>query len=213
MKKNILTLALSASAIFFAGCETTTTIFDPATTRTGIRQEGTISSEEMREVTLAAVESAMSNPRFTQFLQQYQREKNDPNARPVVKLDLTINDTDDPDLNVGEITDMLNEALLNAGKVDVTLAEGADRTGAIAASRDLEYDDNFDQSTVAQRGTLQAARLVMRPKITSSTISDGDRRVVVRTFVLEMADIRTGLVMWRFTKQLGFIKEKGTFGW
>ena len=131
MKKNILTLAVSASAIFFAGCETTTTIFDPATTRTGIRQEGTISSEEMREVTLAAVESAMSNPRFTQFLQQYQREKNDPNARPVVKLDLTINDTDDPDLNVGEITDMLNEALLNAGKVDVTLAEGADRTGAI----------------------------------------------------------------------------------
>lgn len=216
MKKSCLTTAFAASAVILAGCRsttTTTTIFDPATTKTGIRQEGTVSSEEMREVTLAAVESAMTNPRFTQFLQQYQQEKGDVNARPVVKLDRTINDTDDPDLNVGEITDMLNEALLNAGKVDVTLAEGTDRTRAIAASRDLENDDNFDQSTVAQRGTLQAARLVMRPKVTSSVISDGDRRVVVRTFVLEMADIRTGLVMWRFTKQLGFIKERGTFGW
>ncbi|MBR7121116.1 MAG: hypothetical protein IKC94_02610 [Lentisphaeria bacterium] len=213
MKKHHLLLAFSVSAVFFAGCRSTTTIFDPATTRTGIRQEGSVSSEEMREVTAAAVESAMTNPRFSQFLRQYQQEKADAYARPVVKLDRVINDTDDPDLNVGEITDMLNEALLNAGKVDVTLAEGADRTAAIAASRELEDDENFDQSTVAQRGTLQAARLVLRPKVTSSTIADDGRRVVVRTFVMDMADIKTGLVMWRFTKQLGFIKEKGTFGW
>ncbi len=213
MKKHHLLLAFSVSAVFFAGCRSTTTIFDPATTRTGIRQEGSVSSEEMREVTAAAVESAMTNPRFSQFLRQYQQEKADAYARPVVKLDRVINDTDDPDLNVGEITDMLNEALLNAGKVDVTLAEGADRTAAIAASRELEDDENFDQSTVARRGTLQAARLVLRPKVTSSTIADDGRRVVVRTFVMDMADIKTGLVMWRFTKQLGFIKEKGTFGW
>ena len=108
---------------------------------------------------------------------------------------------------------MLFEELLNAGKVDVTMAEGAGRTQAIAASRDLEYDDNFDQSTVAKRGTLQAARLVLRPKVTSNSVSDDGKRAVTRTFSLEMADVQTGLVMWKFTKQLAFMKKKSSVGW
>ena len=108
---------------------------------------------------------------------------------------------------------MLNEALINAGKVDVTMAEGVGMTDSIADSRNLKNDANFDQSTVAKRGTLQAARLVLRPKVMSSTISEDGKQVVVRTFVMEMADIKTGLIMWKFTKQLGFIKEQNTFGW
>ena len=120
----------------------------------------------------------------------------------------------DPALGfVGEITDMLNEALINAGKVDVTMAEGVGMTDSIADSRNLKNDANFDQSTVAKKGTLQAARLVLRPKVMSSTISEDGKQVVVRTFVMEMADIKTGLIMWKFTKQLGFIKEQSTFGW
>jgi len=108
---------------------------------------------------------------------------------------------------------MLFEELLNSGKVDVTMAEGAGRTQAIAASRDLEYDENFDQSTVAKRGTLQAARLVLRPKVTSNSVQDGNTRAVTRTFVLEMADVQTGLVMWKFSKQLAFMKKKSSVGW
>ncbi len=212
MKKQTVS-AISLTALLLAGCSTTTTIFDPSATKTGVRQEGTVSSEEYREVTAAAVESAMTNVKFTTFLKKYKTEKNDVDAIPVVKLDRVVNDTDDPDLNVDEITSMLNEALLNAGKVDVTLAEGADKTRAVAASRDLENDDNFDQNTVAKRGTLQAARLILRPKVISNTVTDNGKRVVVRTFIMDMIDVKTGLVMWRFSKQLGFIKEKGTFGW
>lgn len=212
MKKHLLS-GMALTAILLAGCGTTTTIYDPSTTRTGIRQEGTVSSEEFREVAIAAVNGAMTNAKFTAFLKRYKNEMNDPDAIPVLKLDRVVNDTDDPDLNVSEMTDMLNEELLNAGKVDVTMAEGTGRSQAIAASRDLEYDDNFDQSTVAQRGTLQAARLVLRPKVISNEVRDGDRKAVTRTFVMEMADIKTGLIMWKFTKQLGFMKEKGTFGW
>lgn len=108
---------------------------------------------------------------------------------------------------------MLNEELLNAGRVDVSLAEGSGRTQAIAASRDLEDDENFDQQTVVKRGTLQAARLVLRPKVISNEVRDGRRKAVTRTFVMELADLRTGLVMWKFTKQLGFIKEQRIVGW
>ena len=214
MKLQFLTVGISTTAmLFLAACGTTTTIYDPASTQTNIRQEGNVSSEEMRQVTRAAVQGAMANAKFQAFLRKYKKEMNDPDAIPVLKLDKTINDTDDPDLNVSEITDMLNEELINAGKVDVTMAEGTGRTQAIANSRKLEEDDNFDQKTVAKRGTLQAARLVLRPKVISNTVRDGSKTAVVRTFVMDMADINTGLVMWKFSKQLGFMKERGTVGW
>ena len=215
MNARFLVLGLSAAAaMFLAACESNNTvIYDPSTTKTGLRQVGNVSSEEMREVTLAAVQGAMTNPKFTSFLKKYRQEMGDDDAIPVLKLDKTINDTDDPDLNTSEITDMLFEELLNSGKVDVTMAEGAGRTQAIAASRDLEYDENFDQSTVAKRGTLQAARLVLRPKVTSKSVRDGGTQAVTRTFVLEMADVQTGLVMWKFTKQLAFMKKKSSVGW
>ena len=215
MNARFLILGLSAAgALALAACESNNTvIYDPATTKTGLRATKTVSSEEMREVTVAAVQEAMTNAKFTAFLRKYRQEVGDPDACPILKLDKTINDTDDPDLNTSEITDMLFEELLNAGKVEVTLAEGAGRTQAIAASRDLEYDENFDQSTVAKRGTLQAARLVLRPKVTSNSVRDGGTQAVTRTFVLEMADVQTGLVMWRFTKQLAFMKKKSSVGW
>ena len=215
MNARFLILGLSAAAaMMFAACESErSVIYDPATTKTGLRAARTVSSEEMREVTLAAVQEAMTNPKFTSFLNKYRTEMGDPDAIPIVKLDRTVNDTDDPDLNTSEITDMLLEALLNSGKVDVTLAEGVGRTQAIAASRDLEYDENFDQSTVAQRGTLQAARLILRPKVTSNSVQSNNTKAVTRTFVLEMIDVKTGLVMLRFTRQLAYMKKKGTFGW
>ena len=215
MNARFLVLGLSAAAaMLLAACESNNTvIYDPATTKTGLRQVGNVSSEEMREVTIAAVQGAMTNPKFTSFLKKYRQEMGDDDAIPVLKLDKTINDTDDPDLNTSEITDMLFEELLNSGKVDVTMAEGAGRTQAIAASRDLEYDENFDQSTVAKRGTLQAARLVLRPKVTSNSVRDGGKQAVTRTFVLEMADVQTGLVMWKFTKQLAVMKKKSSVGW
>ena len=213
MKKQFFITGISASVMLLAGCGTTTTIYDPATTSHNLRQERHVSSEEMRQISILAVRSAMTNPKFNAFLKKYKREMKDPDAIPVLKLDQVINDTDDPGLNVAEMTDMINEELINAGKVDVTMAEGAGRTGAIAASRSLEDDDNFDQKTVAKRGTLQAARLVLRPRVISNRVTDNGTRAVTRTFTMEMADIQTGLIMWKFTRQLGFMKERGAVGW
>ena len=126
MTARILVLGVSAAAsMILASCfggGSNTVIYDPATTKTGLRQVGAVSSEEMREVTIAAVEGAMTNAKFVSFLKKYKQEMGDDDAIPILKLDKTINDTDDPDLNTSEITDMLFEELLNSGKVDVTMA-------------------------------------------------------------------------------------------
>lgn len=215
MNKRFITLCpvLAVALCLTTGCKTKTIVYDPAETSTNLRQEGTVSSEEMQTFVKSAINNAMSSPRFTAFLSEYKQEKQDTNAVPILKLDRVLNQTDDPDLHVDEITDMLKEALIEAGRVDVTMAEGQGKTQEIAASRDLKNDANFDQSTVAATETLQAARLVLRPKVISNKITDGDQKAVTRTFVMEMADVKKGIIIWTYTKQVAFKKEKGWFGW
>ncbi|HPY89457.1 MAG TPA: hypothetical protein PLE92_02465 [Lentisphaeria bacterium] len=210
MNRNLL-ICLLALAFLAAGCSSTK-LYDPSTTDTGIRNTRSVSAEEMKIVAQEAIADAMSNPRFLDFLQKYKVEMKDENARPVLKLAQAVNDTDDPDLNMAQLTDLLNDALFNAGVVDVTLAEGSDRTDSIGNSRQVAMDPNFDQATVVKQGTLVAARLVMRPKIISNTTRHKRTKDVVRTFVVDMADINTGLVMWRYTRQLGFVKTRAGFG-
>ena len=212
MKKAFLFAGIAA-IVLLSGCTTTTTtIYDPSSQQTNLRQRGNVSAEEFRIVAKKAIDNALSNPRFIRFLNEYKKE-NGENAIPVMKLTKVRNETDDPDLKIGELTDLLSEALLNSGIVDVTIAEGADLQTAIAASREIWKDPNFNQATVAQRGTLTAARIVLCPNVISSEVKDGRTRAVVRTFVLEMGDVKTGLLMWKFTEQLGFMKKHGVIGY
>ena len=210
MKMNYLN-GLLAMFFLLAGCASTT-LYDPQTTNTGIRNTHTVSAEELKVIANEAIDDAMTSPRFQEFLAKYKAEMNSETARPVLKLTQAINDTDDPDLNMAQLTDLLNDALLYKGIVDVTMAEGAELSASIGNSRNLAYDPNFNQNTVAKQGTLIAARLVMRPKVISNLTRDGSTRNVVRTFKVEMADIQTGMVIWSFTRQLGFMKSRGVFG-
>ena len=210
MKKHLLN-SLLASVFMLAGCATTT-LYDPEATNTGIRNTHTVSAEEMKNIAYEAIDDAMSNPRFQEFLAKYKAEMQNEAARPVLKLTQAINETDDPDLNLGQLTDLLNDALLNRGIVDVTMAEGAELSTSIGGSRNIAYDPNFNQATVAKQGTLIAARLVMRPKVISNLTREGSTKNVVRTFKVEMADIQTGMVIWSFTRQMGFMKSRGIFG-
>ena len=171
----------------------------------------TITDEEMHTVAVAAVNDVLVSEKFDSYLKKY-REDNGADAVPVLKLAKTLNNTDVTGLNTALITDTIFDALSNSGKVEVTMAEGELRTKAIPDSRDVKYDSNFDPNTVAGTGTLRAADLVIRPKVTSSMVREGREQVVIRSFVLEMADIRTGLLVWSFSKQLGLVKEKPVVG-
>ena len=192
------------------GCASTQ-IYDPTMDRTNIRDTRRISQEEMREVARAAVRNALVAPKFARYVEQFRADNGGRN--PVLKLDRTINDTNDPDLNTSVISDTLFEELLNSDKVEVTMAEGQGRTQAIGNSRDIQFDDNFNQKTVAKKGTLVAANLVMRPKIVSQETRDGRARNIERFFVMDMAEIENGLIMWKYSKPLGFVTTRGAVGW
>ena len=210
MTKTLSAIAAFAGLFLATGCASTR-IYDPAVDRTNIRDTGRISQEEMREVARAAVRNALVAPKFARYVEKFRADNGGRN--PVLKLDRTVNDTNDPDLNTAVISDTLFEELLNSDKVEVSMVEGAGRTQAIANSRDIQFDDNFNQNTVAKKGTLIAANLIMRPKIVSQETRDGRARHIERFFVMDMAEIANGLVMWKYSKSLGFVTTRGAVGW
>jgi PBP1b-binding outer membrane lipoprotein LpoB len=213
MKKiKMFSVAAAFGGILLAtGCATTQIDHPGTDPDSGIRSEGTIGSEELRQVAEVAAKDALVFPKFKRFVAEYAAAHN--NERPTLKLARTINDTNDPDLNTRELTDMIERVLLMADVVEVTRAEGSARVAAIGDSFLNGLDPRFDPRTVAKDGSLIAADLVMCPKVMSNMVSDGSRRKTVRTFTLEIADIKKGRLMWIYTKQLGFTKSRGVVGW
>ena len=85
--------------------------------------------------------------------------------------------------------------------------------GVRAEARDLRKDDNFNQSTVAKKGRLEAPRLSLEGGILWNRVDTADEKVQVYSFNLKLADIDTGKVIWTYNKPFGTKKVKGTFGW
>jgi PBP1b-binding outer membrane lipoprotein LpoB len=213
LKKVLFSASVLALACFMSGCASSpATGYDLDNRVTNMRSTRKGSGEELRYVAQEAVKSILSNRRFENYLTSYKRTAKDEFDLPLLKLTKAQNRTDDPSLDMTALTDLIKTELINSGLVDVTMAEGTDVDASFAESRDLEYDDNFDQNTVAQRGTLQAATLVLRPRIISSRLSEGRLTQVIRTFVIDVADIRTGRIVFSFQKQLGVDQKRSVFG-
>lgn len=211
MKKiKLFTVAAAFGGILLAtGCASTQ-IYDPTVENTNIRNPNTISHEELRKVAREAAKQVLIAPRFVEYVEKFRAENG---RRPTLKLTSTLNETNDPDLNVAVINDTIQEVLFNSNLIDVTLAEGTGRTQSISDSRLIEDDDNFDKSTVAKKGRLIAANIVMRPKVVSNEVRDGRSMAVERFFVIDIADIDRGGAVFKYSKPLGFIKTRGVVGW
>lgn len=213
MKKSML-LAGATAMLLVTGCATKTEIFDPYDTTSSasqVRSLSTVSSAECFEAARAAAEDAMTSPAYMNYLSQFKYANN--NGIPLMQVsDYLRNDTNDPDLNMREITDVLTKALRDTGKVRITLATGRDATKTLGDARDLKYDKNFNQSTVAQSGTLNAPVLSLEGSIISNITRDGSKSVKVTSFNLKIVDITTGEEIWSYNKPLGFQKSKSAFG-
>lgn len=214
MKKILTLTAIALAGIAITGCSAKTDTYDPTNpSESRIRALGTVSYAECYEAARAAAQSALTSPRFDSYLAQYRREKGDELALPLMQVGYLKNQTRDPDLQMNLVTDELCTALMNSGKVDVTLATGRDVSQTFADARDLKHDPNFNKETISPKGTLEAPRLSLEGAIISSTTSEGGTTEQVYTFNLRMADIRTGRVIWSYNKPFGTRKTRNVVGW
>ena len=133
-----------------------------------VRNEHSYTSTELRKAAQMALTDMLNDDDFNEFVEEYKKAHG--GKRPFIKIAPVKNNTDDPDLATGvaELNSFIENQLRLSKKVRISRYEGVERIGAIGASRANEDDDNFRQETVAKRGTIEAAVLVMRPHLTSN---------------------------------------------
>lgn len=209
MNKSYSLLLAGVSALTLLGCASTEIYDDPENQKDDVRNEQSVSSAELRKAAQEAVNEALTDDDFIEFVAHYKSTKG---KRPLMKVAKVKNDTDDPDLNTDEMTSFIENQLRKSKKVRLTRYEGSKRVSSIGNSRQNIDDPNFKLETVAQEGTIEAAVLIMYPQVISNNASDERKKRITRTFTIEIVDIN-GEVIMKCDKQLGFKKIKGMVGW
>ena len=213
MKSSFALFVAALTGVIVSGCASTEIYDDPENQKDDVRNEHSYTSTELRKAAQMALTDMLNDDDFNEFIEEYKKAHG--GKRPFIKIAPVKNNTDDPDLATGvaELNSFIENQLRLSKKVRISRYEGVERIGAIGASRANEDDDNFRQETVAKRGTIEAAVLVMRPHLTSNNVSNGRKKRITRTFMIDVARIDTGEAIFTCTKQLGFSKTRGAVGW
>ncbi|MFC4259165.1 penicillin-binding protein activator LpoB [Marinobacter lacisalsi] len=183
MFKNTFLIILAA--VLVSGCATETRYVDPAA------DDGPVSmSLDYRDFDRAATEAVedmlasgvVDNPNGGRYIMVVSRITNDTMQRV---------DTD-------RLVKKIRVALLRSGKVVTTTAvglNGAEDEMSMRA-RELRDSEEFDQSGVQRKGTLQAPDLSLSGKLMQKNHQLGGEQRVEYSIQLTLTDLATGLAFW-----------------
>jgi len=142
--------------------------------------------------------------------------KRNDGGRYVMASGRVINDTMQR-INTDQLMAKIEEELLNSGQVVMTSAVGdsIDSTDQIIyGTRDLRDNEEFDQSSVAAKGTLLAPDLSISGKILQRNISyDKKTQQVEYYFQLKVTDLKSGLRFWQKETVIGKRGSKKSVSW
>ena len=134
--------------------------------------------------------------------------------KPILMLSTIQNNTGEH-IDTRLMTERLRETLFNSGKVRfTTYASGVGQTidAATTGVRQLANDPNVKQSTVAQKGMVNAPNLSLGGVIIKQTAQYGRDNEMSYTFSLTLTDNVTGEGVWAYTKELKRQNKRGIFG-
>lgn len=109
----------------------------------------------------------------------------------------------------------LQTELVNSGRYTVNMdiaGEGGDVETMIRDARLLRGSDEYDQSTVAQRGTMLAPDLILYGEIGRIIAEEGRTKQYDYQVNTRMIDVRTGQAVWFGTIPLSKTFTRGVLG-
>jgi len=180
-----LPIVLCVSLLMLAGCATPTRYIDPAA------DDGPVTmTMDYRDFEKAATEAvddmlasgAVSKPNGERYIMVVSRVTNDTMQR----------------IDTDQLTKKIRVGLLRSGKVVTTTAVGLDgaEDEMSARARELRDSEEFDQSGVQRKGTLQAPDLSLSGKILQRNHTAGKEQQVEYYIQLSLTDLVTGLATW-----------------
>ena len=213
MKSRIMLCGVILIGMSVVGCGTTEIYDDPENQKDDVRNEWSYTSTEIRKAANKVLNRLLADDDFNEYINEYKAANG--GKRPFITIAPLKNETDDPDLTaqVSELNSFIENKMRTSKMVRISRYGGVEHIDTIRKSRNLIDDDNVRQDSVAKEGTVEAAKLLIRPHLSSNNVSDGRRKRITRTFMIDVVRIDTGEAIFTSTEQLGFMKEKGTFGW
>lgn len=178
-------IVLSASVLMLAGCATPTRYVDPAADNGPVAM--TLDYRDFEKAATEAVDDmlasgAVSNPNGGRYIMVVSRITNDTMQR----------------IDTDQLIKKIRVALLRSGKVVTTTAVGLGgaEDEMTMRARELRNSEEFDQSGVQKKGTLQAPDLSLSGKILQRNHKVADEQQVEYYIQLSLTDLATGLAFW-----------------
>jgi len=123
--------------------------------------------------------------------------KKEGGGRYVVAVSRIVNDTMQR-IDTDQLMAKVETEILNSGQAVVTSAVGPGSDAMVHDARELRDSDEFDESTVAERGTLIAPELSIAGKIYQSNVKYDSKQQQVEFYIqLMLSDVKTGLRYWQ----------------
>ncbi|MHC5074430.1 MAG: penicillin-binding protein activator LpoB [Planctomycetota bacterium] len=118
-------------------------------------------------------------------------------GRYVVAVSRIVNDTMQR-IDTDQLMAKIETEILNSGQAVVTSAVGPGSDAMVHDARELRDSEEFDESTVAERGTLIAPELSIAGKIYQSNVTYDKKQQQVEFYIqLMISDVKTGLRYWQ----------------
>lgn len=185
------TLTATLMSLLVAGCAAPTRYVDPAADDGAVTL--TLDYRDFEHAATATVEDmlasgAVDNPSGKRYVMVVSRITNDTMQR----------------IDTDQLVKKIRVALLRSGKVITTTAVGLDgaEDEMTSKARELRKSDEFDQSGVEKKGTLQAPDLSLSGKIIQRNHQvDGEQQVEYYV-QLTLTDLTSGLATWEGETQI-----------
>ncbi len=213
MKQKIGSFVLACGLTLFTGCSATQPHYiDKEKLGTSTPVTLGLDYEDFERASLKMVNSMLRSP----YLNRMYKIKMKRSHKPLVIMisDFT-NDTTQR-IDIDQLVKKIRIELLNSGKFLVTTAvrAGGAEDKAVMGLRKLRGNAEFDQRTIAKKGTVVSADLSLSGKIIqkTSTLANGDQRV---DYYIQMSltDVTSGLAFWEDEQVISKAGSNKTVSW
>lgn len=206
MKKEFVSIA--TIALLLGGCVTTGTYTDGKATQVKKGDSLTLGldREDFENAAETMINSMLSDPAFASI---------QPGQRKVIAIGRVVNDTPQR-IDTDKLTAKITSALRKSGKFILTSAVAAG--GALDSMsedvRELRDNEEFNQQTIAKKGTLVSPDFSLAGKIRQDNVKLKSGKVQVEYFfLLRLTDLNSGLVYWEDEQTIDKVGSNKSVTW
>ncbi|TQR31259.1 penicillin-binding protein activator LpoB [Campylobacter sp. MIT 99-7217] len=152
------------------------------------------------------IQSMLKDPAFANIA---------PGQRKVIAIGRIVNDTPQR-IDTDKLISKITIALRKSGKFVLTtaVAAGGAKDSMSHDVRDLRDNDEFNQNTIAKKGTLVAPDFSLAGKIRQDSIKLPNGKIQVEYFFhLTVTDLTSGLAYWEDEKTIDKAGDKKSVSW